>query len=230
MERDKITQYLFENQDSKYRDFHSKLIPGIENIIGVRVPILQKLAKQIAKGDYSSYLKQLDFQYYEERMVYGLVLGSIRKDFDTVTHYLKGFVPMIDNWAVCDSLCSSLKEVKAHRESVLPYLIECCRSSEEYVIRFGIVMFLNYYCDDAHIEVLLSEFNKISNEAYYVRMGVAWAVSICFVKCRERTIQYLLDNKIDDWTHNKSIQKIAESFRVTAEDKEMVKTLKRAKQ
>ncbi len=230
MEREKIIQYLFDNQDSKYRDFLSKLIPGIENIIGVRAPILQKLAKQIAKSDYSSYLNQSEFQYYEEQMVYGLVLGSIRKDFETVTYYLKGFVPMIDNWSVCDSLCSSLKEVKSHRESVLPYLIECCRSDDEYVIRFGIVMFLNYYCDEEHIELLLCEFNRISNEAYYVRMGVAWAVSICFVKCREHTIKYLLDNKMDDWTHNKSIQKIVESIRVPLEDKAMVKTLKRVKQ
>ncbi len=229
MEREKIIQYLFENQDSKYRDFHSRLIPGTEDIIGVRVPILQKLAKQIAKSDYSSYLKQVDFQYYEERMVYGLVLGSIRKDFETVMYYLKGFIPVIDNWAVCDSLCSSLKEVKKHRESVLPYLLECCDSSEEYIIRFAVVMLMNYYCDQEHIEILLSEFNKISNEAYYVRMGVAWAVSLCFVKCRERTIEHLLDNKMDDWTHNKSIQKIVESFRVSAEDKEMVKTLKRVK-
>ncbi len=229
MQRAEIIEKLFENQDIKYRDFHAKLVPGTDDFIGVRVPIIKALAKEIAKGKYLSYLEQTKAEYYEERMLYGLVLGAIRKDFDTVNHYLREFVPRIDNWAVCDSLCTSLKEVTKHRAEMLPYFLECCRESQEFTIRFGVVMLMSYYIDDEHIELVLNEFDAISSDAYYVRMGVAWAVSVCFVKCRERTLQYLYANKMDNWTHNKSIQKITESLRVSHDDKALVRTLKRTK-
>ncbi len=230
MKRDEIIQQLFENQDTKFRDFHAKLIPGVEGVIGVRMPVLRNLAKQIVGGDYTTYLQESrNFEYYEEKMVYGLVLGAIRRDFATVMVHLRRFVPHIDNWAVCDSLSSSLKEVRKHREATLPYLVECCSATEEYTIRFGVVMLLFHYTDDEHIEILLREYDAITSDAYYVRMGVAWAVAECFTKCRQRTLEYLQNNRLDDWTHNKAIQKIRESLRISAEDKALVQTLKRKK-
>lgn len=227
MDRKDLIAYLHNHSDAKYREFHTKLVPNIDNIIGVRSPILKTLAKEIAKGDYIPFLNYREFLYAEEKMLYCLVLGAIKTDFETLTTYLKEFVPYIDSWAVCDSLCSSLKEVKKHRQSLLPYFLDCCHNSEEFTIRFGVVMLMSYYSDTEHIEILLKEFDNITNDAYYVRMAVAWALSVCFVKCRERTLEYLCNNNMDKWTHNKSIQKIIESLRVSSEDKEIVRALKR---
>ncbi len=222
-----ITTLLLENQDLKYREFQKKLIPGTENIIGIRMPVLQKLAKQIARGDYHSFLEDMSFEYYEQSMLYGLVLGSIGKDFATVFHYTKKFVPTITNWGVCDSLCTKLKEANKHREELLPYIIECCRDNREFVVRFGVVMLMCYYIDPLHLDIIFKEYNSINTEAYYVRMGIAWSVSFCYVRYPQRTFEYLQNNNLDDWTHNKAIQKIRESLRVSAQDKELVNGLKR---
>ncbi len=221
-----IRDYLIDNKESKYRDFIAKLVPGAEDILGVRMPILKNLVKTISKGEYIPYLEQQNFQYHEERMLYGLVLGSIKNNFATTLHYLKLFVPMINNWSICDSLCSSLKETKKHKQELLPYILECCNSEEDYTIRFGVVMLMNYYCDDEHIELIFTEYSRITNREYYVSMAVAWGVATCYNKYQDATINYLKGNNLDKWTHNKAIQKIVESLQVTPEDKSYIKTLK----
>ncbi len=228
MERDYIIEYLTESAETKYRDFIIKLIPTIDvsNVLGVRMPILKELSKNILKSDYISFLEDKNFEIYEERVLYGLVLGGL-KDYSIMERYLKIFVNHIDNWAVCDSLCSALKIVKKNRETILPYIIECAESSDTYTERFGVVMLMNYYNDEEHIDLLFSLFNKSTSEEYYVRMAIAWAVSMCFVKCYDATLKFLNNNQLDDWTHNKSIQKIIESNRVSSEDKKYVRTLKR---
>ncbi|WCR28566.1 DNA alkylation repair protein [Paenibacillus thiaminolyticus] len=213
--------------DEKYRQFSASLIPNINNVVGVRLPGLRKLARNIAKGDWRAYLAQADSDYFEEVMLQGMVIGCAKADVEEILHHIAAFVPKIDNWSVCDSFCSGLKITSLHKERVWEFIQPYLESDKEYDIRFGVVMLLNYYVDELYIHRVLERLDRITHEGYYVKMAVAWAVSICFVKLPDITMDYLRSNSLDDFTYNKALQKITESYRVAPETKALIRSMKR---
>ena len=222
---------LLELADGDYQKFSSALLPNIDNILGVRLPLLRKLAKEIAKGDWRGYMaatnSEAGSKYLEEIMLHGMVLGYVKTDVEETLRYAAEFVPKINNWSVCDSCCTGLKFTNDNKAHVWDFLQPYLASSEEYELRFGIVMLLNYYIEREYINRVLLLLDKIKHEGYYVKMAVAWAVSICYVKLPEPTMEYLRNNTLDDFTYNKALQKITESNRVDMETKDLIRGMKR---
>jgi 3-methyladenine DNA glycosylase AlkD len=218
-----------EMADEEYRKFSSSLIPNVDNILGVRLPELRKLAKNIAKGDWRTYLAQADNRYFEETMLQGLVIGYAKTDIEERLRYVADFVPRIDNWSVCDSFCTGLKFTKNYRSLMWDFLQPYLSSDKEYEIRFGVVMLLLYFVEDEYIERVLQWMDRIRHEGYYVKMAVAWAISVCYVKYPEPTMAFLKNNTLDDFTYNKALQKIIESLRVDSGTKHVLRSMKRRK-
>ena len=218
---------LFELSDDKFKTFHSRLCPNTDNIIGVRLPLLRQLAKEIAKGDWRNFLSNSKEEYYEEILINGLVIAYAKCDVEERLNYIESFVPKIDNWAICDSFCNTLKFVNKNKEIMLEFIQPYLRSYNEFEIRFAVVIILNYYITEDYIDLVLKTLDNIKHDGYYVKMAVAWAISMCFIKFEEKTMAYLKDNSLDDFTYNKSLQKICESLRIDKNTKELIKSMKR---
>ena len=221
-----IRDRLLELQDKKYQKFHSGLCPNVDNIIGVRIPILRSLAKEIAKQDAYKYLENADIKFYEEKMLYGFVIGYKNMKLEERINYLDKFVPMIDNWAVCDCTVSTFKFVEKNLEEILNYLQKYINSNKEYELRFAIVMLMDYYIKEKYIDEVLKIYNNIQHEGYYVKMAVAWAISECYIKFPEKTMKFLNNNNLDKFTYNKALQKMIESYRIDDKTKEKLRSMK----
>lgn len=193
----------------------------------MRLPAVRKIAKQIAVGDWRTYLNTAKDEYFEEVMLQGMVIGHVQAELDELLTRIAAFVPKIDNWSVCDSFCAGLKYTKVHTEAMWNFIQPYLKSEKEYDIRFGVVMLLNFYLEKPYIHQVLPLLDQIKHEAYYVKMAVAWAISIAYVKQPEATMPYLVHNTLDDFTYNKALQKITESYRVTPEDKQVIRSMKR---
>lgn len=218
---------LVELYEPKYRDFNASLMPGTDNVLGVRVPAVRSLAKELAKGNWREYFAQNQDVYFEETQLHGLTIGYLKEDIETVLSEVRSFIPKITNWALCDIFCGGLKITKNHKERVWDFLMEYIKSDKPYYIRFAVVMMLGYYIDDEHTDKMLKLFEEIKNENYYVKMAVAWAVSMCYVNQPKTTVPFLKNNRLDDFTYNKSLQKICESLKPSAEEKAAIKSMKR---
>ena len=218
---------LLELADDEYREFTKKLLPGINNILGVRIPELRKLAKQISRGDINAYLKEASDDTFEEIMLQGLVIGYAKNEFHDVLSMLRDFLPKIDNWSVCDTLCAGLKITNRHKDEMWKFIFPLFRDTRTYYVRFSVVMALKYFVDREHIGMVFEEFDKVKNRDYYSQMAVAWAVSCYFIKFKEETFEYLKDNNLDDFTFNKALQKIVESYCVDEETKSIIRRMKR---
>lgn len=229
MKVEKVREELQGIADEEYRAFHSKLLPGTENILGVRVPELRKLAKRIAKEEWREYFDAAPDMYYEEDMLRGLIVGYAKMSLEERLERIRQFVPAVKNWAVCDCVCSGLKFTKENREAVWEFLQPYFVSDKTYELRFAAVMALDYYVDEVYAPEVFRYFNGIKNHDYYVQMGVAWAISVFYVHLPEMTEDYIKTNQLDDFTHNKAIQKICESYRVDKETKNRLRMLKRKK-
>lgn len=226
--KQKIKEKLLELADSKYKEFHSGLCPGTDNIIGVRVPVLRNYAKELTKEyEVNELLKQIDNQYYEEIMLQGMLIGLAKQDFGMMQKQIEEFIPKIDNWAVCDVFCAGLKATKKRKEKMWHFIQEYLLSDQEFEIRFGVVMILDYYIEEDYLEKDFEIFDSITSQAYYVQMAVAWAISICLIKFYDETIQYLKTANLDDFTYNKALQKAIESYRITDEKKQVLREMKR---
>ena len=228
--KEKLQAELKALQDLKYQKFHSSLLPGVQNIIGVRMPLLRKLAKEVLRGDWRSYLDSSVAEpntYYEEDIIQALLVCTSKLSWQERHAYIKEFVPKINNWAVCDLFCSTLKEAQYYQEEYWQMLMPYFNSSNAYDLRFASVMLLNHFTGDEFVEEALKLLEAIKHEDYYVKMGVAWAISIFYIKQPQLTLKLIKQNNLDDFTHNKAIQKIRESFRVSNEDKEMLNRFKR---
>lgn len=218
---------ILELAEDDYQRFQCRLLPNIDNILGVRLPALRKIAKEISKGDWRGYMATAPSDYFEEILLQGLVLGYVKTDIEEILHYVADFIPKINNWSVCDSFCTGLKFTKEHRSRVWDFLQIYLTSTEEYKLRFGIVMLLDFYIEDEYIEQVLKLLDHVKHEGYYVKMAVAWAVSICFIKYPEQTMKYLKDNTLDNFTYNKTLQKITESYRIDQATKNLIRIMKR---
>ena len=221
-----VRQELFELQDLKYRDFHAKLIPTMEKgkIIGVRTPALRGFAKKFGKTEESKlFIKKLPHQYYEENNLHGLLIEQI-KDYDECLVELKRFLPYIDNWATCDLL--ALRLVKKHLDVFIKEIYKFMESEHTYIIRFGISMLMKYYLEDEFNIEYPDKVADIRSEEYYVNMMRAWYFATALAKQYEQIIPFVEKKRLDVWTHNKTIQKAIESYRITDEQKTYLRTLK----
>ncbi|MDR1056671.1 MAG: DNA alkylation repair protein [Prevotellaceae bacterium] len=215
--------------DEKYRLFSSKLIPNINNVLGVRLPQLRKIAKRLAKEGFSEYLTATDLIYFEETMLQGMIIGYLKTNWEEKAKHVAEFVPKINNWSVCDSFCTGLKFNQADKELVWKFIQPYLKSKEVYEIRFGVVMLLFHFVEEKYTKYVLRAFDKIRHGDYYVKMAVAWAVSIYYRDLPDVTMPYLKDNNMDDWTHNKAVQKITESLAIDNETKDIIRSIKRGK-
>ena len=221
-----ITDRLFELQDTGYRDFHSRLIPDIpkERIIGVRTPALRKLAKELAgTQEAEAFISQLPHNYYEEDNLHAFLVCEM-KNFDKCMAEVERFLPYINNWATCDGFAP--KVFKKYRAEIYEKVKQWLRSPETYTVRFGIVTLMDYLKADFD-EEMLSLVADIRSEEYYINMAIAWYFSMALVWQYNTALPYLLENRMDKWTHNKSIQKAIESRQIDDKTKEYLRTLKR---
>lgn len=225
-----IKQDLYELVDEEYKKFHSNLCPGINNILGIRVPVLRKYAKELNK-QYSikELFDNIGDDYYEEIMLKGMIIGlNTKREWEEIKKYIEEYVPKINNWAICDTFCAGLKITNIYKEKMWDLISEYINSENEFEVRFAIVMILDYYIDKEYMQKDFEIFNNIKLDKYYVKMAIAWAISICLIKFYEETISYLKnDCKLDDWTYNKVIQKAIESYRITENQKEELRTMKK---
>ena len=221
-----ITESLLELRDEEYAKFQAKLTPSVdpELFIGVRVPDVRKLAK-LLKNDPNAeaFMQELPHKYYDENMLHGLLISDI-KDYDKAVEETNRFLPYIDNWAVCDIM--SPKVFKKHKDKLIVSIRKWAGSKETYTIRFGIEMLMSHYLDEDFNEEYLEIPAKIRSEEYYVNMMTAWFFATALAKQWESVIPYIEKKRLDKWTHNKTIQKAVESYRITDEQKEYLKTLK----
>ena len=225
--QEEILQRLFALQDLQYRDFQAKLMPTVDKntIIGVRTPELRKLAKEFAKReDIGAFLDALPHGYYDENNLHGFILCE-EKDFDRVIARLDAFLPYIDNWATCDLL--SPKVFKKNKAELLPHIRRWLASSKVYTIRFGIEMLLSHYLDEDFAPEYLNWVAVLRSEEYYINMMIAWYFATALDKQYEAALPILLERRLAPWTHNKTIQKAIESYRITDEQKAYLRSLKR---
>lgn len=224
-----VKERLFALRDEAYKQFHSKLMPTIDpdTIIGVRTPLMRKLAKELKRDPYFDeelFMNQLPHAYYEENNLHGFLL-EMEKDYDKLIDQIDAFLPYVDNWATCDLM--SPKVFKKHPNELLVKIKEWMASDSTYTIRFGIEMLMSYYLDDAFSPEYLLWVADIKSEEYYVNMMIAWYFATALAKQYEHTLPILLEERLDIWTHNKTIQKAVESYRIADDRKQYLRTLKR---
>ena len=230
---EKIKEELIRLSEPEYQKFSSRLLPGTYNILGVRLPVLRKLARQLARADWRSYMAAAEEEYFEEVMLQGMVLGYVSlkegQTLEELLQYIREFIPKINNWSVCDSFCNGLKFVKEYKEKVWIFLQQYVQSEKEYEVRFAVVMALNYYIEEDYLQQLFEMFNGIKQEGYYAKMAVAWAISMCFTAYPHETMKYLECNQLDKETYLKTLQKICESSKVAKETKQVIREMKKCK-
>lgn len=222
-----IESRLFELRDEGYREFQSKLIPTVnaETVIGVRTPALRALAKEIAKrGDKDEFLNVLPHNYFDEYQLHAFVI-SLEKDFEKCLGEVEAFLPYVDNWATCDQL--SPKVFKKHRSELLPRIKEWINSDRVYTVRFAVGMLMAHYLDEDFSPEYPEIVVRIRSNEYYVNMMIAWYFATALAKQYDSVVKYLEKNRLDIWTHNKTIQKCVESYRVSEEHKAYLRTLRR---
>ncbi|MCR5217739.1 DNA alkylation repair protein [Treponema sp.] len=224
---EQIVKSLFSLQDKKYREFHKNLIPGIdsEKIIGIRTPVLRKFAKDLVREDSTEeFLQALPHHYYDENQLHAFILSE-EKDFAVCIKRVEDFLPYIDNWATCDQLLP--KAFKKDCRKLLPYIDRWLNSKKTYTVRFAIGMLMQHFLDEEFEPAFAEKVAAVKSEEYYVKMMIAWYFATALAKQYDTALKFLEDKKLDVWTHNKTIQKAIESFRVKEEHKKYLRTLKR---
>ena len=222
-----IQDKLFEYQDLGYREFNSKLIPNIdkETMIGVRIPDIRKIEKSLSIEEKEQFLMDLPHKYFEENMLHGIIISNM-KDYNKVITNLEKFLPYVDNWAVCDSI--SPKILKKNREKVITNVLSWIKSNHTYVCRFGIGMIMQLYLEDEYFKKsYLDIIAEIKTEDYYINMMRAWTFQVALVKQWKEAILYIEKGLLDEFTHNKTISKSCDSYKIEKEKKEYLKTLRR---
>ncbi|MCR4879737.1 MAG: DNA alkylation repair protein [Bacilli bacterium] len=223
---DKIKEYLLSQKDQKYRDFTLPLIPNVEEktLIGVRLPIIKKYAKELDESSKEKFMKSLPHQYHEENILHAYILSNI-KDYDKFIYYADAFLPYVSNWSISDTICN--KYLNKHLDKLINVIYEWLKSDQIYRVRYAIKCLMNYYLDDNFKEEHIQKVREVKLDDYYVKMMIAWYLATGLAKNYDSFIKAIEDNYFDDFTHNKAIQKAVESFRINEEHKAYLKTLKR---
>lgn len=249
---ERVRELLVEMAESDYAKFSGSLLGREAVMLGVRLPKIRELARKIAKAEGRDYLDNMlpdeetekqteramsrdpadralekpveDMRYMEELMLYGMVIGCMKEELETLFPYIRRYVARIDNWSLCDSFCAGLKQTKKQPGQMWEFLQPYLRSEKEFDLRFGVVMLMDFYVLPEYIDRLLEIFDGIHHEGYYVKMAVAWALSVCLVKQWEKSFAYMSspDNRLDEFTYAKTVQKCRESYRLTQQQKEML--------
>lgn len=217
---------LFELEDVGYREFHLKTCPQAEHVIGVRMPDQRKLAKEIIKGDFWQYLDEIKPYYYEEILITGIVIASAPMSLDERLGYVGWFLPLVNNWAVCDCFCASFKLNRKDLAGMWEFLQSLASDQHEYIQRFRLVMMLDHFLLPEYLEQIFQILDQLKTDYYYVNMAMAWLIAEAFAKFRDQTLAYLRHDQLTDFVHNKAIQKARESRRVSAEDKATLASLR----
>ena len=239
--RGTMRKYLESLGEPSYLRFASSLIPElpVEWFLGIRLPLLRKVARRIAADRWEEWLPRAGEDSFEEVMLQGMVIGYGLDNMERraggaqeellgeARRLIRWFLPKIDNWSVCDSFCSTLKIAGRHRAQLWPFVCDCLRSGEEYTVRFGAVLLLDYYVDRAYLGEALAELERVDHDSYYVKMAVAWALSMFYLEFPKETGAFLADCRLDDFTYHKTLQKICESRRADREMKERVRAMGR---
>ena len=233
-----ILSRLFAMQDVQYRDFQSKLIPNVppDLFIGIRTPDLRKYARELYKEEkdpaagsirqdsfLEAFLEDLPHQYFDENQLHAFVISE-EKNFDVCIARIERFLPFVDNWATCDQL--SPKVFKKNRDALLPCLRKWISSDHTYTVRFAIGMLMQHYLDDAFDPSYPELIASVQSEEYYVRMMIAWYFATALAKQYDAVLPFLEERRLDPWTHNRTIQKAVESYRITPEQKTYLRSLK----
>lgn len=228
MTNEEIKMHLYELADKNYQEFSSALIPGCKTMIGVRIPKLRTFAKEIAKEDYKCYLANALDDTFEEVMLQGMVIGYAKCSIEEKLEFARDFIPKINDWSVNDSFCASFKCAEKNRERVFDFLMDYVSSEKEFEQRVVAVMLMDYFLTEEYIDRALHVFGILKNEGYYTKMGVAWALATAYAKFPEKTYRFLTEtDTLDNFTFNKAIQKMTESYRISSADKEKLKKLKK---
>ena len=225
-----IQKELFEKQDLKYKAFQSKLIPTVDaaKVIGVRTPDLRAIAKKFAcHPEIEKFLSTLPHEYYDENQVHAFILSLI-KDYDECVSHIDKFLPFVDNWATCDQMRPKVFAKKQYRKPLLNDVERWINAptTNVYTVRFGIETLMSFFLDDDFNPKFLKWVSKIRSEEYYLNMMVAWFFATALAKQYETTIPFIEKHRLDIWTHNKTIQKAIESYRITEYQKSNLRTLK----
>lgn len=227
MTNEQIRTYFEEYAEPRFKEFTSGLIPGSAPILGVRIPRVRSLAKQIVKQDWRSYLEGARDDSYEEICLQGFVIGYAKADIEELLTWAAAFIPKIQDWSVNDGFCATFKIAQKHRERVWEFLMQYKDSNSEFEQRVVAVMLMDHFLVEEYIDRVLGVWDVLNHEGYYCKMGVAWGIATAYAKFPKETYAFLLDNHLDDFTYNKAIQKMLESYRVSAEDKDMLRGMKR---
>ncbi|MCR4717317.1 MAG: DNA alkylation repair protein [Lachnospiraceae bacterium] len=226
---EEIRKFLFENADEKYRDFQAGLTPSVDalDFIGIRTPVLRKYAKELAKReDIDEFLSSLPHKFFDENQLHAFIISE-EKDYDECIKKLNAFLPYVDNWATCDQMIP--KVFKKHKEELLTSIDNWLNSTNTYSIRFGIKMLMDHFLNEDYKKKYMTRVSKIRSDEYYINMMIAWYFATALAKQYEDAITFIKDCKLDPWVHNKTISKAIESYRVTDEHKEYLRTLRLVK-
>ena len=218
--------YLKSLQDENYRKFHQNLTTTRYEILGIRVPVQRKIAKEISKGNIVEFLSFCQDKYYEEVNIEGFVLAGI-KELSLLEKYFDSFVLKIDNWAICDGFCNSLKIVQKNKEYFWKKIQELLKKEETFSVRVGLILLLCFYVEKEYIFDILQLVKTVTHEEYYVGMGLAWLLAECYIKYPEETLVLLKEKSLSSFVQNKTISKIRDSYRVSKKEKEFLKSLKK---
>lgn len=213
--------------EENYKAFNKKIIPTKQKTLGVRLPVLRKIAKRIVKENSTEFVQQDKNNVYEMIMLEGIVLSYIDKPVKELLPLIEAFLLKVDNWAQVDSTICDFKNIKKERDEVLKIVAKWLKSDKEFFVRAAIVILLAHFVDEDHLQFLFEISQKIEHQGYYVHMANAWLISCCMAKYPEETIIFFKDNSLLKKTHNKAIQKSRESFRVSKEHKAIINDLKR---
>ncbi len=229
---ERIRQELAALAEPNYQKFSSSLLPGTAGILGVRLPALRRIAAGLSKNGWERWLSAFEACpasafAFEETMLAGMVIATARMPLAQRFRRIRSFVSRIDNWSVCDSFCSSLKEAGACPAEYWAFLQEFFQSKEEFAVRFALVMATDHFIIPDYLDLVLDRIDAFSHPAYYAQMAAAWALSICFVKFPKKTMPRLLDSALDDFTYNKALQKICESRRIDNPTRTRIHLMKR---
>ena len=218
-----FVDYLFALKDAEYKEFHTSLVLNSRyEMIGIRLPIIRSIAKDISKTNIGDYLKYSKNKYYEETLIEGLVISHI-KDEAIFYKCFKSFIKKIDNWAICDSFCNSIRIVRKYEEK---YFEEACKlalSESEFISRVGLIIILNHFITENRLSEIFDILNKIKSDKFYINMAEAWLICELYIKYPKETKLFIENNNLNKFTQNKSISKIHDSFRVSDKDKEELK-------
>jgi 3-methyladenine DNA glycosylase AlkD len=222
-----FVDYLISIKEEKYKEFNSSICLNCKyEMLGIRLPILRKIAKDISKTNIEEFLKISNDKYYEEVMIQGLVISNIKEE-EIFYNYFKAYIYKIDNWAICDSFCNSIKIVEKYEDKYFKESIELALNEEEFISRVGLIILLNHFIKEENLEKIFATLNKIESDKYYINMAEAWFVCEIYTKFPNQTLEFIKNNNLNKFTHNKSISKIHDSYRVSSKEKEYLNTLKR---